>query len=251
MKKSTFAILLTTLITLSCVFAACNTGSALPYPSDQSTASDTTDSNGNYSTIIKELEDQILELKQDQYISEAKRAQEIARLEALILELKQSDGNNETTDHKDTSSATASAEDEKNESSESESGSETDAVTSPAGIFTYEVTDGKASITGFTGSDSSITIPSSIDGYEVTCIADDAFQSETLKNVTIPDGVTKIGWFAFKECPALRTVTIPNSVSSIRYSAFPANHKGFSIICHTDSFAATYAQSYGISMTAI
>src|SRR5574344_1519259 len=39
-------------------------------------------------------------------------------------------------------------------------------------------------------------------------------------NVTIPNGVTKIGYEAFKSCTYLKSVTIPNSVTEIGKSAF-------------------------------
>ena len=240
MKKSTLTILLTVLFILSCVFAACNANQGIPYPDGQSDITESQSDENDYSSIIIELEEQILALKQDQYISEAKRTEEIARLEALILELKRADSDTDATESPDTDTESG-----KNEDSESE----TENVT--AGKFLYTVSDGKATITGFTGNDSALAIPSSIDGYEVAAIGDDAFDSDTLQEVTIPEGVTKIGWFAFKECSALRTVTIPKSVESIGYSAFPASRKGFSIICHTDSFAASYAQSYGIALTTI
>lgn len=244
MKRSTFAILLTVLITLSCVFAACNANNGIPYPDGQSESTTVNDVESNYSSIIKELEDQILKLKQDQYISDAKRDEEIIRLEALILELKQNNTDNETDTSPNSESNSATTESEKNEDSETK-------PNTPSGKFIYTVNDGKATITGFTGSDTALTIPSSIDGHLVICIADDAFDSDTLQSVTIPEGVTKIGWFAFKNCSSLRTVTIPKSVESIGYSAFPTGQKGFSIICHTDSFAASYAQSYGIALTTI
>ena len=37
---------------------------------------------------------------------------------------------------------------------------------------------------------------------------------------SIPDGVTRIGLFAFRECESLSTVSIPESVTAIEFSAF-------------------------------
>ena len=42
----------------------------------------------------------------------------------------------------------------------------------------------------------------------------------SLKNVTIPNGVTKIEYGAFEQCQSLRSITIPNSVVTIEDYAF-------------------------------
>ncbi|MBQ8849708.1 MAG: leucine-rich repeat protein [Clostridia bacterium] len=247
MKRSTFAILFTVLITLSCVFASCNARDTIPLFD----SSDTTDTDTEaYTSMIRELEDQIVELKQNQYISESKRAEEILRLEKLILEIKQSantntdndtEQNTDTDTNKDTSADT-----------DTDASTEPDNTdNAPTGKFLYTVNENKATVTGYTGGDTVLTIPSSIDGYEVTAIADDAFTSKELETVIVPDGVTKIGWFAFAECDALRSVTLPDSVVSIGYSAFPKKINGFTLICSSESFASRYAESYGLSVTSI
>lgn len=38
-------------------------------------------------------------------------------------------------------------------------------------------------------------------------------------SITIPDGVTSIGYEAFDNCSRLTSITIPNSVTSIGYDA--------------------------------
>jgi hypothetical protein len=73
--------------------------------------------------------------------------------------------------------------------------------------------DGKTLICGINGN---VTIP---DG--VTSIGDYAFAGcYGLASVTIPDGVTSIGCGAFDNCCRLTNVTIPNSVTSIGDEAF-------------------------------
>ena len=69
----------------------------------------------------------------------------------------------------------------------------------------------------------SYTIPSQIDGVNVTSIGNDAFfNCENLTNITIPDSVTSIGNDAFAWCSYLTGVTIPDSVITIGDEAFYA-----------------------------
>jgi uncharacterized repeat protein (TIGR02543 family) len=87
--------------------------------------------------------------------------------------------------------------------------------------FTWQSDDGVTySITGYNGSDTNITIPSSIDGHTVTSIGNNAFKDKSLTSVTIPDTVTSIGSFAFYNCLSLVNISIPDSVTSIGDSAF-------------------------------
>lgn len=62
-----------------------------------------------------------------------------------------------------------------------------------------------------------------VTAYPVTHIDDWAFASCTrFTSVTIPNGVTDIGWAAFTECSNLTSITIPNSVNSLGgYAFFP------------------------------
>lgn len=89
--------------------------------------------------------------------------------------------------------------------------------------FKYEITDGKARITGFTGSDAIVIIPSEIDGNKVTSISSNSFMGvEELTAVVIPDSVDSIGERAFSACPHLTTVTLGSGVSEIGSMAFSA-----------------------------
>ncbi len=86
----------------------------------------------------------------------------------------------------------------------------------------YVVTeDGNAQITYYTGSLSELVIPSEIDGYTVTSIADYAFYDCTvLTSVVLPETVTSVGAYAFYCCDVLETITIPESVTEIGKKAF-------------------------------
>jgi BspA type Leucine rich repeat region (6 copies) len=86
--------------------------------------------------------------------------------------------------------------------------------------FTYTTSGGVVTITGYTGSDNDVTIPSIISGLPVTKIGNFAFNSSSITNVTIPNSVTYIGSYAFQYCIGLTSVTIPNSVTYIDFDAF-------------------------------
>ncbi len=79
-----------------------------------------------------------------------------------------------------------------------------------SGDFGYKVlTDGTAEITGYTGSDETLAIPSSIDGYEVTSIGERAFYlCKDITSVTIPNSVTSIGEEAFACCLNLDEIIV-------------------------------------------
>ena len=90
-----------------------------------------------------------------------------------------------------------------------------------SGDYTYTVTDGKATITGYTGYASAITIPSKLNGYPVTAIGGWAFYyRDNLTSVTIPNSVKTIDSGAFCYCSSLISVTLPNSVTTIGECAF-------------------------------
>ena len=81
--------------------------------------------------------------------------------------------------------------------------------------------DGTASITDYTGNAENLVIPSKLDEYIITSIAEFAFENcDSLTSVTIPESITSIGWNSFYDCDNLTNVTIPNSVISIGEEAF-------------------------------
>ena len=102
-------------------------------------------------------------------------------------------------------------------------------------------------VTGYSGSDTDLFIPSEHNSLPVTDIASEdgiaPFDPETLTSITIPasvrslptfafygcrhltravlsDGVEEIGLFAFADCPALTDITLPGSVKLIGENAF-------------------------------
>lgn len=237
MKKTYLAITFSFLLIFSCILSACNTYNSEQPPNSTTQESESTE---HYSQQINDLKAQILELEQSNYISEIEREEEIQRLEKLIEELKKV---NSTTNDKNSTSSKPSSPNTDN--------SDSDDNNKEVIEFIYTVNNNEAAVTGIRGNSKNIVIPSAIDGYKVTCIADEAFASSEAENITVPDTVTKIGWFVFKNCSNLKRVTIPSSVTSIGYSAFAQTNSDFSIACSSDSFAAKYAQSYGIDFAPI
>lgn len=84
----------------------------------------------------------------------------------------------------------------------------------------YKISNGEIAITGYSGSEETVTIPSSIDGIPVTSIDLMAFYKKEFKKVIIEDGLKTISSNAFCECAKLESVVIPNSVTSIKDRAF-------------------------------
>lgn len=90
-----------------------------------------------------------------------------------------------------------------------------DAVNKDIYSFGYdEVTDSYV-ITGYTGSDANVTLPTVYAGKPVKGIGPLAFYGAGMRNVIIPEGYTYIGISAFRNCIDLNTVTIPSTVVDI------------------------------------
>ena len=79
------------------------------------------------------------------------------------------------------------------------------------GLLTYAVTDGKACITGTTGTiTGDFTVPAEIDGYPVVEIGEGAFAKQTgLTSVTISEGIETVGSDCFSDCYNLVKLTVP------------------------------------------
>lgn len=73
----------------------------------------------------------------------------------------------------------------------------------------------------YTGSDSSVSIPSKVGSETVTAIGAGAFASNpNIKSVAIPSTVTQIGQEAFADCTRLSSVSLPSSLETIGIGAF-------------------------------
>ena len=83
----------------------------------------------------------------------------------------------------------------------------------------YTVSDDGVTITGYTGSETSITIPAEIGGKPVTSIGEYAFYNSGLESIEIPSGVTSIEQCAFYKS-GLTSIEIPSGVTNIGINAF-------------------------------
>ena len=88
--------------------------------------------------------------------------------------------------------------------------------------FEFEVNGNSIKIKGYWGEETSLQIPSQIQGKPVTEIGNGAFTRRKLESVTIPDGIISIGQNAFAE-NQLTGVVIPASVTTIGRRAFYKN----------------------------
>ncbi|HQL88935.1 MAG TPA: leucine-rich repeat domain-containing protein, partial [Lentisphaeria bacterium] len=89
------------------------------------------------------------------------------------------------------------------------------------GFYTYSIDNQKAIITKYQGPGGDVVIPSSINGYPVTCIEKKAFSDcSGITSIVIPDNVTGIGAGAFLCCSSLISAVLPDSVTSIGAGAF-------------------------------
>ena len=175
-----------------------------------------------YEKMVNDLQNEILTLKQQHYVDTFAYKQTIAQLEAQLGAL--------DTD-------VMAKPEQPTESPEPES---------PVAAFTYEIKNGTATLTAYTGTETDVIIPAEIDGYAVTALGDSLFKDSDVTGVTLPASVTSIGWFAFYGCSSLQKVTLGDAVSAIGYAAFDGCPKTLTICGASGSYAEKYAASYGL-----
>ena len=76
------------------------------------------------------------------------------------------------------------------------------------GLIYYKDNDEIVHITGYSGSSSTVIVPSSILDSSKIVIADRAFENSKIQNITISSNVTSIGNYAFSNCTSLKKVDL-------------------------------------------
>lgn len=167
-----------------------------------------------YRMLSETLETQLTELRQDQYTASQAYEERISELELLLQ--KQEETQDQPTKPE-----------------------------SPKTVYTYTVENDEVTINGYRGDATVLSIPSHIDGLPVTAIGREAFKNSVLTEVTVPNTVKKIDWFAFYGSGQLAKVVLPESVTKIEYGVFDGCSK-VTIHCVKNSYADRYAKSYGM-----
>ena len=122
-----------------------------------------------------------------------------------------------------------------------------------SGNWKYTVDNGVATVTGYTGSDTSITIPTTLDGYKVKRIGDNAFEESSIQSVVIPEDILSIGKCAFKNCTQLSSVTInAKELADASSGAHDAgNDDSFSPFYNAGASVSTFTVTFGNSVKCV
>lgn len=179
----------------------------------------------NYREVILQLQQQLESMRETQIQQSEAYEKQIEQLEAVITELE-------------------AANPPKNEASNSNGNNET------RSLYTYTATENGVIIKSYLGKETTVQIPSTVDGLPVIGIGEGAFRNSSVEQVIIPSGVETIDWFAFYGSYRLQSVVIPASVGVIEYGAFDLCSSALKFTCASGSYAAQYAASYGIPVVA-
>lgn len=104
-----------------------------------------------------------------------------------------------------------------------------------SGKYSYIVENGKAVITGYSGTESVLSVPNTLSGYSVFAIGNGAFRNNKyLTSVTIPEGVCEIRADAFNSCTALSKISLPSTIlrfgeNAIKNTAYYNNKSNWTI----------------------
>lgn len=193
---------------------------------------------------ISELEATLISLKSNSYVQDTSYRAQISALEQELAALRKEGS---ASDTQKPTSDTANPENDTEKVTQSPtdipSGTQSEKIT-----LLFTVNDGKATVTGYSGSGKTLLIPSTLGGYPVEAVADSAFSRTAFESIEIGEGVKYLGWFAFSDNTSLKTVTLPSSIERAEYGVFNGCSGKLTVYCASNTYAATYAKSYGISV---
>lgn len=214
-KITVTMILLSSLLLSSCTSNASEETSVTP-------KSENTTQSSNYKyyeTEIDRLTSELLDLKEEMYISKKDYENKINELNSQIKDLESTqNGNDSIFSDMDNISFTP---------------------------YIYNIEENKLTITKYCGNSNNVTVPSKIDGKQVYKIGENSFDA-SIDTIYIEEGIEIIDWFAFSKCTSLSEIYIPSSVRLINYGAFDNRQSSLIIKCKKGSYAEAYAKSYGI-----
>lgn len=193
-----------------------------------------------YVQKILSLQEQIVRMRDEQYLRESSYLENIRLLESRLAQQQQPSPTGSARPIPSGGEASPSASDSSG------------ASPTPSGEsfgFLYTLADGEATITAYRGDSLDLLIPAAVDGYPVTAIGDGAFEGTRIRSVSLPDTVKSVGWFAFRNCRSLAKAVCPQSVTSIGYEAF-SGCKSLTVYAEASSYSYKYAVSYGIPVSA-
>ncbi len=97
----------------------------------------------------------------------------------------------------------------------------TPAPVDTSAYYRYKIRNGGAVITSYLGQESTVVIPSSLGGYPVRAIGEDAFSScYSAERVIVPEGVTELENVSFRYCTGLLEIQLPSTLQRIGENAF-------------------------------
>lgn len=101
-------------------------------------------------------------------------------------------------------------------------GRNSEAYAAVSGDFRYFVNDGGESVTvmGYNGSDTTVVVPDTIEGYPVTILDGTFWGNKTVETVVIPKYVVRIKGYCFEECGNLQKVVMNDLTARIGPKTF-------------------------------
>ncbi len=78
-------------------------------------------------------------------------------------------------------------------------------------------------LTGYNGTSKAVIVPDQINGTKITAIRDNAFYSQSIVSVSLPDCIERVGASAFNNCQYLDNINLTQNVTEIGAYAFHNN----------------------------